>query len=222
MDSDNHNPAPAGESPESAPEPDLTQAVEGLIARHGNAREAIAVLLSENHGYRNRIRDLRAQVPADDAAVLSADEAKLWEQFQALGSAEELAARIQERDAFAARLKEYDRKELLAEAARLHGYDPEVLAQLPGAESLEFRLSERTVDGKAATFAQVALGDDAFINLDRYAEQVWPKFLPALEARPLAHMTARGTPPRRPNPMPNLRLGHAQPRSAGSPSLGRI
>jgi hypothetical protein len=57
-------------------QPDLAQVLERLLARNGGSMDTVGItLLSENYGYRERIRELEGRVPADGAVVLAGEDA---------------------------------------------------------------------------------------------------------------------------------------------------
>lgn len=222
----NSEPSAPKPKPEESKAPDLVKAVEGLLSKHGDAASALRVLLSENHGYRDQLRELKAKLPADGSVVLSGDDAKAWGRFRTLGDFADVETRLKERDTLDAQIKAHAREKLVSEAAGLHGYDPDVLGQLPGAADLEIRVAERTVNGKAVKVAQVVGQDDqgqeTLTDLDKHAEANWAKFLPSLTADSQASGPPKGTPPRRLNPPPNLGSGNENPTGRPPIRLGTL
>lgn len=80
----------------------LQQMLQALIARNSNSVDATAMhLMQRNYSLRGKLRDerqkvatLEEQLPADDAVVLDAAQAKLWTAFQALGKPDEVKANL--------------------------------------------------------------------------------------------------------------------------------
>lgn len=155
----------------------LEQAFANLANRQGGTDAAGVLLLQENRAYRDQIRelqqqlqDLQGQVPADDAVVLSGDDATAWQAYQELGAPDELR---QQREQY----QTLQRRQLLTEAAKTAGYKVSVLEKLAGDVTVELR--EQRQDGKAMQLPYVVDGDNATL-LTEYAEQHWTDFLPSL------------------------------------------
>jgi hypothetical protein len=68
------------------PTADPAAAFQRLLEQNKNDGIAVASkLFDENFRYRGEVRDLKKKVPVEGSVVLSADEAKEWEAFKALG-----------------------------------------------------------------------------------------------------------------------------------------
>ena len=159
--------------------------LQGLLQRHNNdAMAVIATLLSENHGYRERIRTLSGQVPAEGAVVLVGEQAQAWQAYQQLGAAPDLQQRLAAAETAAGELTALKRQALIGQVAEAAGYKPSVLARLAG-EQLGFDVREAQVDGKPVKTVVVKDGDTEAPLAD-YATQQWADFLPALQAQQAA------------------------------------
>lgn len=153
-----------------------------LVQRQGGVDAAALLLYQENHGYREKLRlaeqqlnELRGKLPAEGTVVLDADKAKLWEAYQGLGAPDEVK---KVKDEYAGLKREAHFRAV----AEVHGFNPVVLAGLPGAAALTIEIGEETVNGKTAKVAYVVQQDGKKIALPDYAKQTWEPFLPALHA----------------------------------------
>lgn len=189
-------------------------AVQGLLAKHGDAERAMGYLLRDNQGYRRRNADLKAKLPPEGAVVLAGDDARAWEEYRSLGKAGDLKQALAERDQVKADLDGLRRAEVCKQAAEAHGYEPKVLARLIAQDGLHIEVKDEQVKGKPARVAVVKHADDQgkehTTKLPDYAAKAWPEFLAAL-----AHKAAGpppGTPPRAPaaGPPPPTRGTTAQ------------
>lgn len=149
-------------------------ALERLIQRHnGDSTSVAALLFHENFQYRQRIRELERSQPPADAVVLIGDDVKRWEALRT-HNPEELAQALREREALQAELSKYKRQALIASAARLVGYDPDVLAGLPNLPAIE------VVEEGGKQIAVIVDGVNRS-ELSDYVQRHYAKFLPALE-----------------------------------------
>jgi hypothetical protein len=163
-------------------QPDLSQVLQTLAARHGGSLDAVGMtLLTENHGYRERIRQLEGRLPAEGAVVLTGEDAQRWQAYQALGAPTDVQAAIAERDTFRGELTTLQRTKAIADAAGLAGYKAKVLGSLPKADKLAFIIKDETDNGQTVQRAYVKDGDTEE-PLTTYAEREWQDFLPALSA----------------------------------------
>jgi hypothetical protein len=170
------NPAPA-----PAPAPTDAPNVQGLLDRHqGNAMGVIATLLSENHGYRERNRQLQAQLPAQGAVVLTPEQVATWTAYQALGAPDVLTTQLQGAQTSQAELAKLQRERMVASAAEAAGYKASVLSQLPGADKLTFEVREVEQNGAKVKTVFVKDGDKETPLAD-HAKTQWADFLPALQ-----------------------------------------
>jgi hypothetical protein len=145
---------------------------------------------------------LRGKVPGDGAVVLTGDDAAAWAAFQALGhKPAEIKTKLGERDTFEGRIKAADREKLIGSAAKVHGFDPDVLADKAGAD-LRIEIADVQRNGKTVKVAQVVTiekkdGKDVEVrtDLDKHAEKHWAKYLPVLRAaKPDLSTPGRTTP----------------------------
>ncbi len=182
-----------GAGTNDAPEPDTPAAddnptspggrlhPERLKAEHGSAEAALSVLAmklntveADNARYRQQIRDLQAQVPAEGAVVLSGDDATRWQAYQELGAPDEIR---QQREQY----QTLQRRQLLGEAAQAAGYKASVLETLAGSLSLELR--EEQHEGQAVRRPFVVPEEGDAVALTEYAAQHWADFMPSLVAQ---------------------------------------
>ena len=138
----------------------IAKAVESLKAKHGSADVALFKLVDENYGYRDKLRDVSAKIPADGAIVLTGDDAKAWGGYRELGALTDVRKAVSERDHLKTRVERYDRDALADEAAALNGFKagPEfrlLVADLP------LEVADAKVDGKPARVARIKGATDA-------------------------------------------------------------
>ncbi len=190
--------------------------VQGLLDRHqGNAMGVIATLLSENHGYRERNRQLQAQLPAQGAVVLTHRAGHSLDGLPGAGRARraddpdpgrtDRTGRAGQAPARATRSARPPRSPATRRA---------VLGQLPGADKLTFEIRE--VEQNGAKVKTVVVKDPGTAEaggatetpLADHATNQWADFLPALQ------QTAQGGQPgQRPaaRPSPARTSGGGQP-----------
>jgi hypothetical protein len=153
-----------------------------------------------NRRLRDQVTELQGRIPAEGAHVLSADEAKLWTAYQAMGQPTELQQRIEQGQTAIQERDGLRRDTTIRQAADAAGYKPSVLARLAG----DVALSVREADGKQE--ALVTVEGQQPVPLTEYAQQHWADFLPALTAQsqgqqqqtgvPFVPQTGNGTPPK--------------------------
>ena len=151
-----------------------------LEKRNGDAVALAADLLSENHGLREKNRELRVKVTPDGAVVLNADEAKHWESFSKLGTPEAVTKQLNDSKNAVAERDELKAEKVIVRAAELSGYKSDVLIDL--AKSKGFTI-EIDGDGDAAKVnAKWRNGEkDEVQLLSEYAETVLSPYLPSLQ-----------------------------------------
>ena len=171
-----------------------------ILARYGQTAESalrMAEKLAEsenaNYGLRDKNRtlrserdDLKGKAPADSTRVLSADEAKAFDAFVALGKpAAEIKQALEASGDATAKLSKLERDSQIRDAANAHGYSPAALGKLPSLANAALVLKDETVDEKPVKRAYVT-ADGKETALDAYIQQHDPEFLPSLkvEAQP--------------------------------------
>lgn len=188
----NPNPAPAID----------TSAIERLIQRlgGGDANAAVAELVRENQGYRDRHRqdqealsEVQKKLPGEGAVVLTGDDAKTWAAVSARKlTAEQLETQLKERETLSAQVAEHTANTQWAEAAQALGWKPNVVQRIAKSEGLhlEFREviqptkddPEKTETVRRAHVRPAADEKAECMLLDKYVEQHLADFLPALKA----------------------------------------
>lgn len=175
--------------------------VDAVIAK-GDVRAYIVDLRSENYEFRDKIRDLKAKLPADGAVVLTGDDAKSWGKYQALGSPKDLADARTERDTFRAENQKYQRDASIREVAELtyKGKDKVLAKVLDGVEVEIIEVTGK--DGKKTRVPHVnaAKEGDKPVPVVDFVEANHAEFLPALTGKP-----AETTNPTRPLNGPPVR-----------------
>jgi hypothetical protein len=170
-------------APAPAPAPDPAEGLRNALQRANNDAMALAAqLYSENYQHRERIRQLAAAAPAEGSVVLSREQAAQWTAYQQLGAPDALQSTVQQAQQSQQELAGLKRQGAVQAAAAAAGFKPGVLAQLPGADALEFIVKEVEANGTKAPAAFVKGQDGAEVALASYAQQHWADFLPALAA----------------------------------------
>lgn len=122
---------------------DLDAIATALAARHGDEKRALVVLLDENHSYRAKLRDIKAELATaqqaakdaavpDGAVVLKGAEAKAWEVYTTFGTPAEVQAALDAGKAAAGELTKAKRDQSLAAVAAEMGVKTSVLKALTG------------------------------------------------------------------------------------------
>jgi hypothetical protein len=170
----------AGSGSSESLERRLEQAFENLARRQGGQDAAGILLLQENHGYRERIRELEdqvrsleSQVPSEGALVLSSEDAERWQAYGELGTPDDIR---QQRD----RAQELERRQLLADVAEAAGYKVPVLERLANGLTVELRDEQR--EGQTIRVPYVVPEEGTAVSLSEYAQENWADFMPALTA----------------------------------------
>lgn len=149
-------------------------------------REKNRTLRAERDGYKGK-------VAPEGAIVLSADEAKRWEAYQAAGTPEALTAAISERDTVQRELSDLRHQQTVRAAAEAHAYRAATLAKLPSLAGKELLMRDVTEGDATVTRAFVKDGDKE-TALPEYIQQHDAEFLPALTADAQQQQQNGGTP----------------------------
>jgi hypothetical protein len=193
------------------PAPDLTKAVEALLARHSDPNAALRVLLGENNTLRDQVKDVTGKLPAAGSLVLKGDDARAWEAYQGLGKPADVRKAIEEGAEFKGKATRYEQEKLHAQAAAVAGYKPAVLDRLAVQDGLAIVVTDgkdKGKDGQPVKVAVVRTKDDKGADVDTpladHAAKHWGDFLPALKGddapapAPAGSPTRTGTHPPRP------------------------
>lgn len=170
---------PQGSQQQATPE--FMQALQNLIGRTGGVDRTAELLFHENHGYRERIRALEGQVPAQGSVVLNAEQAQQWQAFQQLGDPALLRTRLTEGD-------QAIEREQGRQYAEVSGANAEVLSDRLRASGLRAEIRETPgQNGAAPTRAlhlirpgQNGTADADLGDVRAYAQQHWPAYETAL------------------------------------------
>lgn len=178
------------DDPNANPTPNPAAAFQALLDQHKNDGIAVASkLFDENFRYRGEIRELKKKVPGDGAVVLTADEAKSWEAFKALGkSAEDLGKEVEKVGELERANKELSGMESLREIADL-GLEgsklklsvlKDQLAKFPDA-IISFK-TEKDANGKEAKVAYIKKTEkDSETKFADFAKADLADYLPSLK-----------------------------------------
>jgi hypothetical protein len=174
-------PAPA--APPAPANPSVAFA--NLMERSSDAASLARQLFEENFRYRTELRELQGRVPAQGAAVLTAEQAQAWAAYQQLGAPEAVATTIAAHGSLQRDLQ-------IRDVAAASGYQLDVLRTL--AADLAFEVKDETKDGKAVKTVYVTPKGGQATPLETYASEQWAAFLPALRpAAPAGQAAAPNT-----------------------------
>ena len=140
-----------------------------LRVKEGQQAQSIVQLKGE-------ITDLKKQLPAEGAVVLSKEDAATYAAITALGKLEEIKAQLEELPALKSKVAAQEKKELLHRAADSAGFDRDVFAGIDGIPSLEYEA--KTVDGKEIYHVK---DGDKLTPVAEYIETHKPGLMPALK-----------------------------------------
>lgn len=169
----------------------------------GDAQRANLLLYQDNHNWREKNRKLTednrvlqeqvSQMP-EGGTILTADETKVWEAFQALLAArkyskvEEITAALSSLDNLTIKNQTLERGSLLTKAAAAHDYQVDVFSRLANDDKLEFTSrKEKDEQGveRDVYFVKVpdATDQSKFTErkLPEYVDEKWKPYLPALK-----------------------------------------
>lgn len=139
-----------GSSSSSSTKKEVAPNVASLIARHGSAEQALAVVAADNWTLRNSRREWRERAETAEGklkpgtVLLSPDDAKEWEKMKGFGKASEVEAKLKERDTLAAKDAERTVADQANVAARQYGYNAEALASLVSDKKLTLTVKDRS------------------------------------------------------------------------------
>lgn len=169
------------------PATDPTQAFQSRLQKmNGDAMAFATQLFDENFRLREdkrtiseKLAEVEKKLPSEGAVVLSAEKAKEYESYKALGKFDELKTRIDAHANLETENSELKKKEVIREVAELHGYKATVLADRDKlAGGLEFVIKTDPQNKRKAAFVKEG---DKDIPLTEYAESNWADYLPSLK-----------------------------------------
>lgn len=155
-----------------------------LLEKHADVLTDNAQLRSQRKQLRQQVTDLTAKQAPEDSLTLTADDAKLWAAYVALGKPDALKQAIDANGTATAELQSLKREKTLAKAADAAGFKASVLLTLAGDLDIQTKPDK---DGKPIA---VVVKDSVETPLRDYATKEWADFLPALEIKTDAHRIA--------------------------------
>lgn len=152
-----------------------------LAKKDGDAIALAGDLLAENADLRGKNRELKTKVTPDGAVILSADDAAKWTAFNELGTPDDVKRRLDGTEAIATENADLKAEKVIAQAAALSGFKPDVLADL--AKTKGFTLAVEGEGESARVLANYKEGEaDASKPLSEYASEKLAAYLPSLQA----------------------------------------
>jgi hypothetical protein len=150
---------------------DPAAAFANLMARSSDAAALARQLFEENFRYRTELREAQGKIPAQGAAVLTAEQATAWAAYQQLGAPDAVQTTIQQ-------AKQLQRDLQIRDVAAASGYTLDVLRTLAG--DLQFEVRDETKDNQPVQAVYVKV-DGKDVPVEQYATEKWAAFLPALK-----------------------------------------
>jgi hypothetical protein len=172
------------------------------IARYGSAENALGVVLRENKRFRDASKDakgaklemdrdleqenadllrenarLTALAPAQGSVVLTAEQAKDWEAYQALGKVTEVKDKVGRLDKAEADLALVSAKTIHAEAATALGWNDEALTTFATKEGLHIEMKDGKPVARKASDEKAALEP-----LNEVVDKQFKLYVPMLKA----------------------------------------
>lgn len=179
-----------------------------LKKNDGDATKVAETLLSENAKLREDKRNLKEEnekikktVPIEGAIVLTAEEAKDWEAFKALGKPDELKKKVDAHAVLEKKVADAERSALVEEAAKSSGFKPQVLAKLVDGLEIEMKEVPKPNDKGETVMVRVAFvkTDSGTKPLADHAKETWGDFMPSLTETPNGGPNPNGTGVQYPN-----------------------
>jgi hypothetical protein len=200
---------------------DSVESFRVALAKHNNdVGQLAALLFSENHTLRERIRDLRQKVPKDGSVVLSAEDGQSWAAYQSLGKPDDLRRTVAEHTSLGSEISALRRSEELRTVADLTGYKLPVLKQLAANLTFDIQTSEDPRTKAVTRSVSVKDADDKLTAIDEYAKAHWGDFLSSLLPQVEPPARPRGTPTR--EGVPAARSQGEQPAAAPARSIPNL
>ena len=170
-----------------------TELADRMIAKYGTASAALAVVVGENYDLRDwrrnaesTIAELKKSKPKDGAVVLSADDAKAFAEFQALGlNPADVRSGLTERDTLKGQVAETTLKDLAHDAAKAAGYtNGRVLFEQVKSRGLALSMKDETVNGATVRVPYVTPSGEGqqAVRLGEYVDRELSDYIPALRA----------------------------------------
>jgi hypothetical protein len=193
--------APAGAAapappaiPPATPERRADLYLDRLLQRHGTAEAALRAVSVEKFtaedlvaAHEATIKDLRGKIPAEGSIVLPKAEAATFAALKALGTPEEITAKVKRAGDLETTVAQSALDKLAREAATVSGLDPEAFAAHAAAKGLHIEMKDGQVveKGKAVTkkLPHVRPADDEKAPLVALSE--YTSKLPAYDQRAL-------------------------------------
>ena len=157
-------------------------------------------LLNDNHRLREQrtalkreLADAQGKMPGEGGRVLSADEAKVYDAYVALGKPEEVKRTIEASSTATAELATLRRAETIRAAAEAHGYRATALGKLPSLAGKDVLLKDGQ-DAEGKPIKQAFVKDGATETaLPDYIQANDPEFLGALTSEQQQQAQPAGT-----------------------------
>lgn len=198
---------------------DPGKSFENFLKEHNNnAVTAAFKLFDENFRVRSRNRELSSELTklkagqGEGTVVLSKEEAEAYNKFKALGTADEVAAAVAEREELKGKLAKTERAAQIADIAKAYGWNADALKQLVEDKGLNVGLKEVEVDG-VKTNAGIVKVKEGESEVEKPVEDVLKFYLPLLKAEG-ASQEAAVEEPQQIIPLPRMGTGAKGPKKS--------
>lgn len=177
---------------DGSPSPaEIAANVAAILQKNNNdANKSIEMLLSETAKLREDKRALKEELQRwkDDApqhgdVILSGEEIKEWEKYLSFGTAEDVEKKVSGYSEMESKIQSIEKKSIVEEAAKLSGFNPNVLHKLGLDLEIEFKEVPKTDALGKTTNQKVAFikTDAGLESLHDYASKNWNEFMPSLK-----------------------------------------
>jgi len=178
---------------------DPEAAFQKLLDKNSNDGLALARLLwEENREYRQKNSDLKSKLPSDGSLVLSAEDAKAWSGYQALGPLDTVRKAVKDGAVAISENQGFKRKEVVAEIGKKAGVPVDKLDALLGLDKphLVYETTTKKVNGKDVEVVTVKDGDKEPVEFDAHFKDYLPAIKPTASDQQPPKPTSQGTPRR--------------------------
>ncbi len=158
-------------------------AVMRLLEKHADVLNDNAALRAQRKALRSEVTDLKAKQPIGGGRVLTADEAKAYDAYIALGEPGKVKTALDAATTATERLSALERTDALRAAAEAHGYKVGVLGELRSLDGKAIEMREIEEQGQKVKRAFVKDGTTETPLPDFLSKQA-PDVLSALSAEP--------------------------------------
>ena len=154
--------------------------VDRLVAEHGDATRALAAMTykvndleRDNANYRQRIREMKGQLPSENAVVLTdEDDVQAITQLRQVGTLKEVVTKLGEGTEAVTKLKAHERSEMLTSVSSALGANHAVL-RLLDKDDYSYRVEDYQENGEAKKKVWIREGNGNEMLFPEFAKQAF-------------------------------------------------